>query len=219
MSGLGQQLADAISSLGVVQREKQQKKRPISQIRNVNIYPPLTTEEDIRLVHLLPGAFHDDLDLALVTYDASEAPAYEALSYVWGDASIQKAALVNGEVFSIGMNLDAALRHLRTKEEEDGDKSTRTLWVDALCIDQQNVPERNQQVNRMRDIYAGAEHTVIWMGGESDGSEQVLEAVEVMSRYVDLQENYLRTAVIAEPPGEDGHVVANEKLQRYGSTS
>ena len=182
MSGPGQLLANALDTLSIAIKEQQQKQKketstPSPRNINVNIYTPLTSEDDIRLIHLLPGGFDSELDLALVTYDADEAPAYEALSYVWGDAvTEQKTALVNGEAFGIGTNLDAALRHLRSEEEG------RTLWVDALCIDQGNLRERNQQVNRMRDIYAGAERSVIWMGEEGDGSERVLDAVDAMSR-------------------------------------
>lgn len=54
--------------------------------------------------------------------------------------------LVNNESFNIGTNLDTALRYLRHEDE------SKTLWVDAVCIDQQSVLERNQQVNRMVDV-------------------------------------------------------------------
>ena len=182
MSGPSQLPANAWNTLSIAinkqqQQQKQDKTSTSPPPRNANIYTPLTSEDDIRLIHLFPGAFHSELDLALVTYGADEAPAYEALSYVWGAAAaVQKTALVNGEAFRIGTNLEAALRYLR--DEREG----RTLWVDALCIDQGNVRERNQQVNRMRAIYAGAERSVIWMGEEGDGSERVFDAVEVMSR-------------------------------------
>ena len=144
----------------------------------MDIYPPLETSDSIRLISLLPGPFHSDLELALITYSPAEAPSYEALSYTWGDASSQITVLINGEPASIRTNLDIALRHLRDEEE------SRTLWVDAVCINQRDVLERSQQVNRMRYIYSGAQHTIIWMGEEGDDSDWVFRAVDVMSKYV-----------------------------------
>ena len=142
----------------------------------MDIYLSLTDEDSIRLISLLPGNFEDDLELALITYEATEAPEYEALSYTWGDASSQKWVSVNGEPLNIRTNLETALRHLRDEDE------SRTLWVDAVCINQNDVLERSQQVNRMRYIYAGAQHTVIWLGSGDDETDRVFKAVEVMSR-------------------------------------
>jgi len=39
-----------------------------------------------------------------------------------------------------------------------------TLWIDAICINQGDPEEKNQQLNIMVDIYAEAEETLIWMG-------------------------------------------------------
>jgi hypothetical protein len=56
---------------------------------------------------------------------------------------------------------------LRLRRPDD----TRTLWVDAICVDQLNIPERNSQVSIMQKLYATAEQVVIWLGAEKeDGS-------------------------------------------------
>jgi hypothetical protein len=59
-------------------------------------------------------------------------------------------------------NLEAALRHLRYEDRG------RVLWVDALCINQRDVRERNSQVKKMRSIYTGAKKVVVWLGPEDD---------------------------------------------------
>ncbi|KAH7378654.1 heterokaryon incompatibility protein-domain-containing protein, partial [Cadophora sp. MPI-SDFR-AT-0126] len=64
---------------------------------------------------------------------------YEALSYEWGHFKSSKEIFINGMRFFVRDNLWNALYDLR----ED---SPRRLWIDALCIDQQNVDERNHQV-------------------------------------------------------------------------
>ena len=40
----------------------------------------------------------------------------------------------------------------------------RTFWIDAVCINQLDVPERNAQVQRMADIYVNARRTLVWLG-------------------------------------------------------
>ena len=167
-------LSSAFSNMGVAIQEQLQQLA--SQSRISKSYPPLDDDDDIRLIHLMPGAFDDALDLSLVSYASSERPDYEALSYVWGDSTYQQKVVVNGEFVSIRLNLEVALRYLRKENE------SRTLWVDAICIDQQNTLERNQQVSRMRDIYADAQYTIIWMGEEGDHSDRVFEALEAMNR-------------------------------------
>ncbi|KAI8315340.1 hypothetical protein K4K61_002052 [Colletotrichum sp. SAR11_59] len=94
---------------------------------------------------------------------------YEALSYVWGDASPSKHILIEEHTVPITINLHSALVHLRHSSE------ARTLWVDALCIDQSTHGERNQQVMIMGDIYRSASQVVVWLGVAADDSHLVFE--------------------------------------------
>ncbi|KAI1356565.1 heterokaryon incompatibility protein-domain-containing protein, partial [Xylaria sp. FL0043] len=66
--------------------------------------------------------------------------------------------IVNGENHDVTINLACAMRHLRSSEE------ILTIWIDALCIDQSNISEKNRQVAMMRDIYARAEEVVVFLG-------------------------------------------------------
>lgn len=59
----------------------------------------------------------------------------------------------------IGVNLECALRHLR-----QGRDSKLILWADAICIDQQNLKERSNQVQRMGSIYSKAGEALLWLG-------------------------------------------------------
>lgn len=65
---------------------------------------------------------------------------------------------VNGNIFQATLNLEAALRHLRVTD------ATVTLWVDAVCIDQSNEAEKNDQVQCIGDIYRKARPVIIWLG-------------------------------------------------------
>lgn len=64
------------------------------------------------------------------------------------------------------------LRHLRFKEVE------RTLWIDALCINQDDVDERTEQVQKMRRIYSLADQVLAWLGEAADGSDEAIPAIE-----------------------------------------
>ncbi|KAG4295202.1 hypothetical protein FPRO06_01786 [Fusarium proliferatum] len=89
---------------------------------------------------------------------------YEALSYSWGRQTTLHEIVVNGKVLSITESLHEALYHLRNPDED------RMLWVDALCIDQNNIKERGHQVNRMGEIYKKADRVIIWLGYLSGGN-------------------------------------------------
>jgi Heterokaryon incompatibility protein (HET) len=129
--------------------------------------------DSFRLLSLLPGLNNSPIECTL-RHTRRSAPfqPYEALSYAWGDPNLTSEILVNGLPLSITRNLEHALRSLRQDSAKDG--AARTLWVDAICIDQSHVLERNHQVAQMDKIYAGAERVVIWLGDSSDDSDMAI---------------------------------------------
>ena len=80
------------------------------------------------------------------------------LSYMWGPETPVKTISVNGRSFQIRHNL---WRFLRTARRLRALVDV-WLWIDAICIDQQNVAERNHQVQQMAEIYANARKVVVW---------------------------------------------------------
>jgi Heterokaryon incompatibility protein (HET) len=76
------------------------------------------------------------------------------------------------------------------------------FWVDALCIDQMDVPERNQQVRSMADIYSIAACVIAWLGLEEAGdakpnSEDIINTTETLASESPLLQNLLATNPIA----------------------
>ncbi|KAK3329259.1 heterokaryon incompatibility protein-domain-containing protein [Apodospora peruviana] len=141
-----------------------------------NLYNTLPTSSEnphIRLLELLPGKGLDDIrsDLHEVSLFGNDAKEYECLSYCWGDASITTLITCNGVPVPVTVNLAAALTALRKEDQP------RLLWVDALCINQESIPERNQQVAIMCDIYKSATRVVVWLGAEGDNSDKALGLV------------------------------------------
>ncbi|KAF4637235.1 hypothetical protein G7Y89_g851 [Cudoniella acicularis] len=135
-------------------------------------YNPLDPSRDsIRLLRLKSDENSNaPINCTLFHTTLSEAPRYVALSYTWGDRSGSRQILIGGEVISVTPNLKHALQRLRRPSGED-----LILWVDAICINQENIPERNIQTAGMRRIYQNAESVAVWLGIEYKGSELALE--------------------------------------------
>lgn len=130
----------------------------------------------VRVLHLLPANSRlDDIECELHVVRLFDNPVYEALSYTWGDESHRRYIIVNGLRFSITSNLWAALRYLRHTSE------TRCLWVDAICINQQNVIERNFMVSQMHVIYHNSKRVIAWLGDPTVQSEQ---AFHFLAKYM-----------------------------------
>lgn len=79
--------------------------------------------------------------------------------------------MLNGRPVIIGRNLDGALRQLRRS------MSGHLLWIDALCINQEDVSERSQQVQLMGDIFSSAEQVIIWLGHERKNDQYAIDMI------------------------------------------
>jgi hypothetical protein len=113
--------------------------------------------------------------------------AFEAVSYTWGsaqpltDISIMDAQSPSTWVgtCSVRSNLLDMLIHLRRPE------MARALWVDAICINQEDPLEKGEQIRRMYDIFKFASRTVIWLGLASNNSTQALQALEYLGKQLE----------------------------------
>lgn len=115
------------------------------------------------------------------------AREFEAISYVWGAtekgpkggdslSTDSPTILVDHKDFTIGANLQAALRHFRRRPATHHGIEPRALWADAICINQDDVDERNHQVSVMGKIYHNCQRVLIWLGEvTSNGAITTLE--------------------------------------------
>lgn len=141
---------------------------PATHINDVNlVHHKLNSAFMTRLLVIEPAAeLHAPIKCTLTPVCLAGKPEYEALSYVWGDGTNEAAIEVNGCRWFVRQSLRAALRGLRFRE------LSRVLWIDALCINQHDIDERNQQVRIMSSIYRSAKQVLIWIG-ESDDKIQL----------------------------------------------
>ena len=129
------------------------------------IYQRLPHENAIRILEILGGAYADPVVCRLHVAGLPEAElTYSALSYTWQADYAQQplqAISCNGSTVRIGKNLFDAIRRVRTPI------SSRLIWADALCINQDDVRERSTQVSRMNEIFRGAYEVLAWLGEET----------------------------------------------------
>lgn len=136
-------------------------------------YDPLLGKSFIRVLEIQPSEVaKTPIHCCLRQVDLRQRPDYEALSYVWGDASDSVRILVNGSWLNIGKNLWSALFRLRYKNKP------RVVWADAICIDQSDNEERGQQVQIMHNIYRQASGVLVWVGEHAENSTYVVASID-----------------------------------------
>ncbi|KAG4437810.1 hypothetical protein IFR05_006697 [Cadophora sp. M221] len=162
---------------------------------------------EIRLIRLYPGQSYHSISVSIIHVDASLNPSYEALSYAWGDPARSEKIVVRGHsqgsgssgtteypgaptadgrltltTLSISRNLEIALRHLRPS------KDVRTLWIDAISINQDNIEERSEEVAKMGSLYSNASRVIVWLGGSSQDSLLALQTLRDIREDIEFYE-------------------------------
>jgi hypothetical protein len=132
------------------------------------------SHREIRLLSLHRGLTLDPIECSLLVTFMDNPIKYEALSYTWGDPSIITPINLCGWTFQVTVNLKSALQCLRLENDD------RLLWVDAICINQKDVLERNNQVGRMDEIYKQAVEVVAWLGTATDETDSAIDALKVL---------------------------------------
>lgn len=118
-------------------------------------------------------------------------PKYDALSYTWGSPGDTELISVCEEMGSsnsdgesamlkVGKNLATALRYLRHSDR------SRTIWIDAICINQEDEEERNTQVRRMTNIYTLARTVVVWLGDSTKNSSLAITALAHLGSQLEI---------------------------------
>ncbi|PVH70086.1 HET-domain-containing protein, partial [Cadophora sp. DSE1049] len=139
---------------------------------------PLAPGRNIRLLALEPsGDINSEIRCRLIEPSLDEARgAYEALSYVWGSQIFDHKIICNDKPFYITTNCFLALRYLRKKA------NVRSLWIDAICIDQSSNDERGHQVELMGEIYKFADNVIIWLGEPQPGTRRAFQRAHLFYR-------------------------------------
>lgn len=146
-------------------------------------HTPFEDETSIRLLLLKTGNFDDDINIELTVVSLSDPPPYRALSYVWGPPPHVAPILCYGKDLLVSESCVAALRRLRSTTIEE------VLWIDAICINQISMKEREQQMKLMGDVYSNASTTCIWLGESTWASEYIMTFLENFNRILEQSRN------------------------------
>lgn len=115
-------------------------------------------------------------------YRASQQPTsrLQGPSYAWGDPTRNHVIHIDGEALGVATNLYNALLRLSrqpSQQSSQTDEDSLYLWIDAICIDQDNIRERNHQVPWMNTVYSAASEVLVWLGCGSQRSAHSLSTV------------------------------------------
>ncbi|KAH8781806.1 heterokaryon incompatibility protein-domain-containing protein [Hyaloscypha sp. PMI_1271] len=152
----------------------------------------------------MPPSSSGDIEIEIIRVPSSAPPAYEALSYVWGSPErthevtvktsskkcfprrSRRGRFLSGRSkfelshLAISRNLFIALQHLSFT------KKPRLLWIDAICINQDDVAERSEQVKKMASIYGSAQLVILWLGEEAHQSSSAIKTLRALGNGVDV---------------------------------
>jgi hypothetical protein len=126
-----------------------------------------------------------------VYIDLKFAKDYAALSYTWGLAAPTVPILLQGQVTLVSENLYLALLHLRKRE-------VALVWVDALCINQEDLAERARQVSHMAEVYRRASLVWVWLGDSDEFSGLAFDGLHTLGQHRDWDEVVPREYLVKE---------------------
>lgn len=134
-------------------------------------YQPLVGPGAFRLLQLQAGRADDQIRCELMCTTLGNAhDNFEAISYTWGAPADPATIICNDLPLHVQQNAYALLHQLRPVSGPP-----RLLWVDAICIKQQDPAERASQVMMMDDIYRRAKMVTIWLGPADESSRAAVQ--------------------------------------------
>ncbi|KAE9375045.1 hypothetical protein N431DRAFT_335433 [Stipitochalara longipes BDJ] len=173
--------------------------------------------DEIRLLTLHRGKRKDPIKITLnnTPFTVDHVPAFEALSYTWGSPKNRIDIFVShsGSSFnslSVTENLGVALPFLRYKDRD------RVLWIDAICVNQQDLEERSQQVQRMAQIYSKAVRVIAWLGPSTKRTPVAIRCFDTInSNFKGNWGSGILEAVLSDASWADDTVAPPFKAREY----
>ena len=147
-----------------------------------SLYQPLP-EGYIRLLSI-----HTEVDgtpnWRLESYSLNLAPRYDAISYSWGVDTTPRWIKVNRSMLKIRKTLSALL-----KASVNRNPPLRPLWIDAICLNQNDNAEKAVQVPLMAEVYKKASRTIVWLGEPDEGTFDTLIFMKTVMKYAESNDD------------------------------
>lgn len=167
--------------------------------------------DTIRLLQVAPSSNLDSsipLMCSILKTRLELAPVYTALSYAWGNDVATTSLSIDGLSFTIRPNLHSALLALRYVSLQ------RTLWVDAICINQDDATEKEHQVGLMRKIYQRASNVTIWLSTYNDEIGEAFAFIRQLqgsNAVVDVSDGAFEQK-LTQRPWKAGNILPSQRL-------
>src|SRR5271154_4844554 len=147
------------------------------------VYQRQLPADYVRLLTLVSDG--KDFRGSLEEFRRDNLPYFNALSWCWGSRGEgQVAALTcDGQLFPVSQHLYELLSNLNPKNAY----SSVRIWIDSICINQDNVKEKNAHVSHMHEIYGQARNVIVWLGTPEDGSDLVMDSKKISELNKTLQ--------------------------------
>lgn len=166
---------------------------------------PLESAKAFRLLKLHRGNEEEELSASLELANLEDrTQEYEALSYHWGSPVFQHKIKIGDEYLNITETLHDALLRIRLQEQD------RITWVDAICINQNAIDEKNFQVKLMGRIFAQCRRAIIYLGPEADGSALVPDFIHELISW------FRRDVRSADPAWKRGAILGEARSTSEG---
>jgi hypothetical protein len=183
-----------------------------SKRRHIYEKLPLPARKSTRLLTIVPGSCKDTIECTLEVVDLDEKPDYVALSYMWNPPDLRDSPPVriicNGVSIEVTPNLGAAVKRFRRPRvtgmsfevrqllssrkhrSSNALKPGRRIWIDALCINQEDLAERSSQVSFMGYLYSAAENVIVWLGEDPGYGSKAMSLIRKVSKVAEKEGNY-----------------------------
>ncbi|KAK7587743.1 hypothetical protein V3481_010437 [Fusarium oxysporum f. sp. vasinfectum] len=110
------------------------------------------------------------LELSLSVHQITQSPDYYAISYTWGDSRFAKDITINSQSMIVTENCRYALTQVRNRYPSCPGEHI-FIWINSICINQDDNKEKSYQVAMMSDIYTGASKVLACVGPHQDNSQ------------------------------------------------
>ena len=158
--------------------------------------------KEFRLLIVYAGKDDDPIraELRLARLNSTSSPRYETISYCWGDPRKTAPIRLNNRKVAVPASSAAAIRAVRLPD------LTRIVWIDALCINQEDFNERSVQVAMMADIYSRSQRNLVYLGEADSNTERAVKSISLILS--DIKERTKNFQDILDTPFD-------RKKQRY----
>ncbi|MCJ1279346.1 hypothetical protein MMC21_007170 [Puttea exsequens] len=159
-------------------------------------YSPLKRTNGFRLLKIFPPESRDQEEsinnsnfpctAKLLEYTLDSEIEYECLSYTWGAPSLNERIILDCKCLPITTNLSLAI--------EGSQKATKKslIWIDAICINQEDPEEKAQQIQEMGTIFSKASQVIVFLGSEAEGSQNVPGFCEKIQKCIEKREKTMQ---------------------------